>query len=76
TLAIEVDSGLESTEQIRQIPIRTQDGQFTRLGDIAQVRRGVRDPLINLALVGGKPAVVVGAMMQSGQRIDQWGASA
>ncbi|MGF1518872.1 MAG: efflux RND transporter permease subunit [Nodosilinea sp.] len=76
TLAIEVQSGLESTEQIRQIPIRTQGGQFTHLGDIAQVRRGVRDPLTNLALVGGKPAVVVGAMMQSGVRIDQWGASA
>ncbi|MBE9157538.1 efflux RND transporter permease subunit [Nodosilinea sp. LEGE 06152] len=76
TLAIEVDSGLESTEQIRQIPIRTEAGQFTRLGDIAQVRRGVRDPLTSLALIGGKPAVVVGAMMQSGQRIDQWGASA
>ncbi|WP_017302651.1 efflux RND transporter permease subunit [Nodosilinea nodulosa] len=75
TLAIEVDSGLESTEQIRQIPIRTQDGQFARLGDIAQVRRGLRDPLTNLALVGGRPAVVVGAMMQSGQRIDQWRAS-
>ncbi len=76
TLAIEVDSGLESTEQIRQIPIRTGAGQFTRLGDIAQVRRGMRDPLTNLALVGGKPAVVVGAMMQSGRRIDQWAASA
>ncbi|WP_052050051.1 efflux RND transporter permease subunit [Leptolyngbya sp. KIOST-1] len=76
TLAIEVDSGLESTEQIRQLPIRNGDGQFTRLGDIAQVRRGVREPLTNLALVGGKPAVVVGAMMQSGRRIDQWGASA
>jgi multidrug efflux pump subunit AcrB len=76
TLAIEVNSGLESIEQIRQIPIRNSGGQFIHLGDVAQVSRGVRDPLTNLALVGGHPAVVVGAMMQSGQRIDQWGASA
>jgi multidrug efflux pump subunit AcrB len=76
TFAIEVESGLETTEQIRQLPIRTSGGQFTRLVDIAQVSRGVRDPLTNLALVEGKPAVVVGVMMQSGQRIDQWGTSA
>ncbi|MGG6236998.1 efflux RND transporter permease subunit [Nodosilinea sp. AN01ver1] len=76
TLAIEVENSLETTEQIRQIPIRTSGGQFTRLSDIASVSRGVRFPLSDQAIVGGKPAVVVGVMMQSGQRIDQWGARA
>ena len=72
TVAIEVESDLETIEQIRQIPIQTGNGQFTRLSDIAKVSRGVRSPLSDQAIVSGKPAVVVGMMMQSGLRIDQW----
>ncbi|MGB5972088.1 MAG: efflux RND transporter permease subunit, partial [Nodosilinea sp.] len=75
TVAIEVESELETTEQIRQIPIRTSGGQFARLGDVASVSRGIRYPLSDQAIVGGSPAVVVGVMMQSGLRIDQWATS-
>lgn len=73
-LAIEVESELETLEQIRQIPIQASGAQFTRLSDIAAVSRGVRYPLSNQAVVSGKPAVTVGVMMQSGLRIDQWAA--
>ncbi|MEM6714396.1 MAG: efflux RND transporter permease subunit, partial [Cyanobacteria bacterium P01_C01_bin.147] len=76
TFAIEVESELETTEQIRQIPIRASSGQFTRLSDIARVSRGVRYPLSDLAIIGDRPAIALGVMMQSGIRIDQWGASA
>ena len=76
TVAIEIESELETTEQIRQIPIRTSGGQFTRLSDIASVSRGIRYPLSDEAIVNGKPAVVVGVMMQSGLRIDQWATQA
>jgi multidrug efflux pump subunit AcrB len=76
TFAIEVASELENTEQIRQIPIQASSGQFTRLSDIARVSRGIRYPLSDLAMIGGKPAVVLGVMMQSGIRIDQWSANA
>ena len=72
TLAIEVQGELETLEQIRQIAIQTEGGQFTRLSDIAQVSRGVQQPLTDLALVSGKPAIVVGAMMESGRRSDYW----
>ncbi|MGF1570311.1 MAG: efflux RND transporter permease subunit [Nodosilinea sp.] len=75
TLAIEVASELETTEQIRQIPVQTSGGQFARLGDIASVSRGTRYPLSDQAIIDGQPAVVVGVMMQSGRRIDQWAAS-
>ncbi|MBD2258277.1 efflux RND transporter permease subunit [Pseudanabaena sp. FACHB-2040] len=71
-IAIEVNTELETTEQIRQLPVQASGGQFTRLSDIAQVSRGVRYPLNHLAIVSGKPAVVLGVMMQSGLRIDQW----
>lgn len=74
-LAIEVESELQTLEQIRQIPIQTDNGQFTRLSDIAQVSRGIRQPVSDLALTSGKPAVVAGMLMESGSRIDQWGAA-
>ena len=74
TVAIEVEE-LETTEQIRQLPVQIGAGQVTRLSDLAQVTRGVRDPLSDLAIIDGRPAIVVGAMMQSGQRIDQWSAA-
>ncbi|ESA33938.1 acriflavin resistance protein [Leptolyngbya sp. Heron Island J] len=73
-LAIEVESELETLDQIRQLPVQSASGQFTRLNDIASVSRGVRYPLSDQAIVSGKPAVVIGIMMQSGLRIDQWSA--
>ena len=76
TFAIEVENELETMEQIRQIPIQTSSGQFTRLSDIASVGRGIRYPPSNLAIVGGRPAVTLGVVMQSGLRIDQWATSA
>lgn len=74
-LAIEVAGELETLDQIRQIAIQTGDGQFTRLSDIAQVYRGVQQPLTDLSLVSGKPAIVAGVMMESGIRIDFWAES-
>ncbi|WP_413162199.1 efflux RND transporter permease subunit [Capilliphycus salinus ALCB114379] len=71
-VAIEVESELKTLEQIRQIPIQTNSGQFTRLGDIAQVNRGIQQPPTDLALVSGKPAIVLGVLMKSGLRIDHW----
>ena len=75
-LAIEIDSELNSLEQIRQIPIRSASGQFARLSDVAKVDRGVREPPTDIAFVNGKPAVAYGILMISGQRIDQWAESA
>ena len=73
TLAIEVEGELDSLERIRQIPISsTTGGQFTRLGDIARVTKGIRQPLTDLALVGSKPAVTLGVLAESGNRIDLW----
>ena len=75
-VAMEVESELETLEQIRQIPVQTGDGQFTRLSDIASVSRGVRYPLIEQAIISGQPAIVLGTMMKSGLRVDQWATEA
>ncbi|MEM9136629.1 MAG: efflux RND transporter permease subunit, partial [Cyanobacteria bacterium P01_F01_bin.42] len=71
----EVDNELETLEQIRQLPIQNGQEQFTRLSDLALVSRGIRTPVNHRALVSGKPAIALGVMMQSGQRIDQWAVS-
>ncbi len=70
---LEIDSALNSLERIRGIPVRVgADGQIAQLGDIAQVSKGVRTPVSDLALIGGKPAVVVAATVESDYRVDQW----
>ncbi len=71
-LAIEIQSELETLEQIRQIPIQTGEGQFARLSDIAEVRRGLQQPMTDMAMVSGQPAIALGVLMESGRRIDQW----
>ena len=72
-LLLEVDGALDSLERIRAIPLRSgDDGAGARLGQVAAVSRGVRQPASRLALVGGRPAVVVSATVASGSRVDLW----
>ena len=72
-LLLEVDSELTSLERIREIPIRVgEGGQVRLLGDIATVTKTVREPANELALVAGKPAVVLAAQVESSFRVDAW----
>ncbi|MEM8612517.1 MAG: efflux RND transporter permease subunit [Cyanobacteria bacterium P01_H01_bin.105] len=72
-LLFEVDSALNSLDRIRTIPIQVgADGQIAQLGDIAQVSKGIQTPVADLALIAGKPAVVVAATVESDYRVDQW----
>ena len=75
-LLIEIDA-LDTLERIREIPIRSgNSGQIARLGDVAQVRKGIKEPPSNLALVNGQEAVVLAILMEADQRIDRWAGSA
>ena len=73
-LPIEVEAGLDSLERIRQIllPNVNNPQQFARLGDIALVKKGIKEPLVDLSLINGKPAVVMGVFIETDRRIDQW----
>ena len=74
---LEVDSALDSLEQIRNMPIQVGEaGQVARLGAIATVTKGIQDPASDLAFVNGKPAVVLSATVESTQRVDQWAVQA
>lgn len=72
-LPLEVANELDLTERIRQIPLQVGDnGQLALVGDVARVTRGIREPASELAIVNGKPAVVVAVVIDSDRRIDRW----
>ena len=74
---IEVDSNLASLDRIRQIPIRIgSTGQVRVLGDVATVYKAVQEPAATLALIGGKPAVVLSVQVESSFRVDSWAQNA
>lgn len=76
-LLLEVGSALDSLERVRQVPIRVlEDGQVIHLEDIAVVSKAVREPVGELALLAGKPAVVLYAQVESSFRVDLWSQAA
>lgn len=70
---IEIGDEFDSLARIRRTPIQlADDGQSVALGDIAHVRKSVRTPLSSQALVDGRPAVVVAAIVLPNKRVDIW----
>ena len=73
-LLIETQTELDSLERIRNIPLASHNnsGQFARLGDVALVSKGIKEPAADVSLIDGKPAVVLGVFIESDRRIDRW----
>ena len=72
-ILMEVETELDSVERIRQIPIKVNDsGQFSRLGDIALIKKDIQQPPTESAIIDGKPGIAVAVLMNSQTRIDQW----
>jgi len=72
-LLLEIDSELDSLARIARTPVRyAKDGPVVPLGDIAEIRQTIAQPPSELAIINGRPAVVVGAMVQKRERIDRW----
>ena len=73
-LLIKTNTELDTLERIRQIPLQLSDDgqQILQLGDIATVKKGFQDPPTDLAIIDGKPAAIVSALMESTQRNDAW----
>ena len=69
----EVTDELDSLQRIREIPVGSSNvGQFTLLGDIAEIEKGVVEPPAAIALVNGNRGVVLSVLVQSRARIDVW----
>ena len=70
---LQVSEGIDSLDLIRNISLQSgEDGTFLRLGDVAEVTRGWRTPVSDIALIDGKPGVFVAARMQPTLRVDKW----
>ena len=64
-LTLRVSGAFKHETDILEVPINA-GGQMIRLGDIAQVKRGLVDPPTNLFHVNGKPAIGLGISMREG----------
>lgn len=74
---MEVDRELDSIDRITATPIRYgTDGKFVRLGDIAEVQKGIVQPPRSMAIVDDQIAVTVGTLVRSDYRLDIWNGSA
>ncbi len=74
-IAVEVRGALDSLDRIRAVPLREgRNGTQVRIGDIADVTRGVERPRAELAIIDGKQAIVVGTRIDDGLRVGQWAA--
>lgn len=77
TLIVEVAGELGSAQRISAIPLRVgANGQTLRLGDIAAISRGVKDPPSTLTFLNETRGIAVAATMQPDLRVDQWAAKA
>ena len=73
SLPVELGNQLQTVDAIRQLPVKTNDsGDFVVVNDIARVKRAIADPPDQLGRIDCKPAMILGAMVRSGSRIDLW----
>ncbi|MEM7663675.1 MAG: efflux RND transporter permease subunit [Pseudomonadota bacterium] len=76
-LNLEVDGAFDSISRIRSAPLfQRADGSSVRVGDVANVSKGLRDPPDVLNYSSGKRSVLVAAFIQPQQRVDLWAAGA
>lgn len=73
---IQVAQELDSLKSIRNIPLLNIDAGYLRVDDIAQVERGWKSPVADIALLDGEQVVFVAARMQTTVRVDKWMANA
>ena len=73
SVRIDVEGGLRSVEDIRELRLRAGQRTF-RLGDVAEVRRGLEDPPTARTRYQGREAVVLGTTMAAGANVIEVGA--
>ncbi|WP_299369046.1 efflux RND transporter permease subunit [uncultured Tateyamaria sp.] len=72
-LLISVAGEVEALDRLAEIVIRrSDDGAVTYLDQVADITRGPRMPQSELAIYNGKPAVLLGAKLESGLQVDVW----
>ncbi|KIC50423.1 efflux RND transporter permease subunit [Tateyamaria sp. ANG-S1] len=74
-LLISVAGEVQALDRLGEIVVRRSDaGAVTYLSQVAEITRGPRMPEADLAIYNGKPAVLLGAKLESGLQVDKWAA--
>lgn len=72
-MQLEVTGAIDTLERLRNIPLKSANSHTTlNLGDIAQITKQLKHPATEIALINGKPSVVVATRMLPNLRIDKW----
>ena len=72
-LLVELSGKFESTDRIASIPLQTTaTGEQVTVGDVASVRRSVKEPSTDLAIVSGRRAIVLACLIRPNERIGWW----
>ena len=76
-VGVEIGGEFDSISRVRSVPlVQRPDGSAVRVGDIAEVRKGLTDPPVNMAFENGKRSILVGVYISPGQRVDKWAETA
>lgn len=72
-VSLEVGGAFESVQRIRSVPLlQNRDGSSLRVGDVAEVSKGIANPQTKLSFHNGERTVMVDAWIQPNLRVDQW----
>jgi multidrug efflux pump subunit AcrB len=72
-LLVELNGNFDSMERIRNVIVNTSaTGGATRIADLGRVYKTAVSPPPSITLAQGRPAILVGALMESGSQVDVW----
>jgi len=72
SLLVEVQGELDSVTRVEEVPLlQTESGQVT-VSDVAEVRRGYRQPPVEMAFTEGERSILVAARVREDRRVDLW----
>lgn len=76
-VGVEIGGAFDGIARIRSVPlVQKPDGTAIRLGDLADVQKGIENPATLMNFTDNKRSVLVSAIIQPNQRVDKWAESA
>ncbi|MEQ9315795.1 MAG: efflux RND transporter permease subunit [Henriciella sp.] len=76
-VGLEIGGAFDSIARIRAVPlVQRSDGSAIRVGDVAEVQKGIEKPTTVMNFTDNKRSVMVSAFIQPNQRVDKWAVAA
>ena len=72
TVPVQVINDSNPIDQLKNVVIRDGNGQLVRLSEVCEIRRQPRRPQSQLALIDGRPSIVLGVSVSDSVRVDSW----